>query len=73
MYFALAHLDQLAPGVVPETVLAELRSCGPEVHAGLDRFGAIDRTEPLVWHEGFLARTFAASRHLDIPESASLI
>jgi hypothetical protein len=68
-YFALAHLEQLFPGTVPAAVLAGL---GAEASPTfLDEYGAVDRAEPVVWTTDFVTRTFAASRPVGLPTSAS--
>jgi hypothetical protein len=67
VHFALAHLELLFPGTVPEHVRTATRPLDrPDF---LDQFAADELAEPLLWHEPFMVRMFSPERTLNAPAS----
>lgn len=73
VYFALAHLDLLFPGRVPESVLDALRDRCPDHGAFLSQFGQWDLAAPREWTAPFGERFFRRDDDQDIPPSRSLV
>lgn len=73
VYFALAHLDLLHPGLVPEHLLAGLRSTVADPSRFLRSYGQLELPEPLLWTDDFLTRTFAERPRLELPPNPSLV
>jgi hypothetical protein len=74
IYFALAHLNAIYAGTVPEGSLDELRAVVERSSPGfLDEYGAIDLGQPAHWRVGFLERLFERSRVRLGEESRSLV
>ncbi|QMU69773.1 nucleotidyltransferase family protein [Streptacidiphilus sp. P02-A3a] len=74
IYFALAHLNVIYVGTVPQEPLGRLHAAversSPNV---LDEYGAVDLGQPARWRVGFLERMFERSRVRVDEESRSLV
>jgi hypothetical protein len=73
VYFALAHLDLLYPGLVPEHLIAGLRPAVPDPPRFLRSYGQLELPEPLLWADDFLTRMFAERPRLELPPNPSLV
>lgn len=73
VYFALAHLDLLFPGRVPEPVLDTLRDFCPDPGSFLRQYGQWDLPTPREWAAPFGERFFRRDDDRDIPPSRSLV
>lgn len=72
VFHALAHLELLAPGTVPEQVLGGLSAkceSGPDI---LDMYGYTDFPSPRSWDCDFWTRTFAPVATLGLPASQAM-
>lgn len=71
VYFALAHLDLLYPGLVPDDLLAALRGSVPDPARFLRGYGQLELPEPLLWQDDFHTRMFAERPRLELPPNPS--
>ncbi|MGX7674500.1 nucleotidyltransferase domain-containing protein [Plantactinospora sp. DSM 117369] len=73
VFYGLAHLQMLFPGVIPPDVLAALRQQCPEPERLLTEYGQWDLPQPRVWQQDFLTRFFDPATDRDLPASKSLV
>lgn len=73
VYFALAHAAELAPGEVPEEVLATLRGFDTGVAEATDQYGEVDLGTPATWAIPFMTRMFDAQHPTEVPVSRSMV